>query len=206
MSNVKLGLREARGPILLALMVSTGLAALDSTILATAVPSIVADLGDFAQFPWLFSIYLLAQAVSVPVYSKLSDVIGRKPILIFGIVLFLVGSLACGAAWSMPVLIIARGLQGLGAGAILPMTITVAGDIYTVEERSKIQGYFASIWGLASVVGPALGGAFSQFASWRWVFFINLPLGLVAVYLLLRNFRRNSLHWVSASGFSMILP
>ncbi len=189
MSNAKLGLREARGPILLALMVSTGLAALDSTILATAVPSIVADLGDFAQFPWLFSIYLLAQAVSVPVYSKLSDLIGRKPVLMFGIALFLLGSLACGAAWSMPVLIIARGLQGLGAGAILPMTITVAGDIYTVEERSKIQGYFASIWGLASVVGPALGGAFSQFASWRWVFFINLPLGLVAVYLLVRNFR-----------------
>jgi EmrB/QacA subfamily drug resistance transporter len=191
---MKLGLRGDRGPILLALMVSTGLAALDSTILATAVPSIVSDLGDFAQFPWLFSIYLLAQAVSVPIYSKLADVIGRKPILMFGIALFLVGSLACGAAWSMPVLILARGLQGLGAGAILPMTITVAGDIYTVEERSKIQGYFASIWGISSVVGPALGGVFSQFASWRWVFFINLPLGLVAVYLLVRNFREKVEH------------
>jgi EmrB/QacA subfamily drug resistance transporter len=178
----------------LALMVSTGLAALDTTVLATAVPSIVKDLGDFSRFPWLFSIYLLAQAVSVPVYSKLSDVIGRKPILLFGIGLFLVASLLCGAAWSMPLLIAARALQGLGAGAILPMTITVAGDIYTVEERSKVQGYFASIWGISSVVGPTLGGVFSQFVSWRWVFFINLPLGLVAVFLLLRNFREKVEH------------
>ena len=194
MNNATVGLRGERGPILLALMVSTGLAALDTTILATAVPSIVADLGAFSSFPWLFSIYLLAQAVSVPLYAKLSDVIGRKPILLFGIGLFLAASLLCGAAWSMPVLITARALQGLGAGAILPMTITVAGDIYTVEERSKVQGYFASIWGISSVVGPTLGGLFSQFASWRWVFFINLPLGLVAVFLLLRNFREKVEH------------
>jgi len=192
--NASVGLSGERGPVLLALMMATGLAALDSTILATAVPSIVNDLGDFAQFPWLFSIYLLAQAVSVPVYSKLSDVIGRKPILLFGIALFLLGSLLCGVAWSMPVLILSRAVQGLGAGAILPMTITVAGDIYTVEERSKVQGYFASIWGISSVVGPTLGGLFSQFLSWRWVFFVNLPLGLFAVYLLLRDFHEKVEH------------
>ena len=175
-------------------MVSSGLAALDSTILATAVPSIVADLGDFVQFPWLFSIYLLAQAVSVPVYAKLADVIGRKPILLFGIGLFLMGSILCGFAWSMPVLILSRALQGLGAGAILPMTITIAGDIYTVQERSKVQGYLASVWGIASVLGPALGGVFSQFLSWRWVFFVNLPLGIAAVFLLVRDFHEKVEH------------
>ena len=194
MNDSHLGLRGPRGPILLAIMVASGLAALDSTILATAVPSIVKDLGDFGQFPWLFSIYLLAQAVSVPIYSKLADVIGRKPILLFGIGLFLVASIVCGFAWSMPVLILSRALQGLGAGAILPMTITVAGDIYTVEERSKIQGYLASVWGISSVLGPTLGGVFSQFVSWRWVFFINLPLGLVAAFLLVRNFHEKVEH------------
>jgi EmrB/QacA subfamily drug resistance transporter len=175
-------------------MVATGLAALDSSILATAVPSIVADLGDFAQFPWMFSIYLLAQAVSVPLYAKLADLLGRKPLLLFGIGLFLVASLLCGVAWSMPVLIVARGLQGLGAGAILPMTITIAGDIYTVQERAKIQGYIASVWALSSVIGPTLGGLFCQYLTWRWVFWINLPLGLLAVVLLVRRFHETVVH------------
>lgn len=194
MSDTQLGLRGARGPVLLAIMVASGLAALDSTILATAVPSIVADLGDFGQFPWLFSIYLLAQAVSVPVYAKLSDLIGRKPILLVGIGVFLVASVMCGVAWSMPVLIWARGLQGLGAGAILPMTITIAGDIYTVQERAKIQGYLASVWGISSVLGPSLGGLFCQFLTWRWVFLVNLPLGMVAAFLLIRDFHERIEH------------
>jgi EmrB/QacA subfamily drug resistance transporter len=175
-------------------MVSSGLAALDSSILATAVPSIVKDLGDFGRFPWLFSLYLLAQAVSVPLYAKLADVIGRKPLLLWGIGLFLAASVLCGAAWSMPVLILARGLQGLGAGAILPMTITIAGDIYTVEERAKTQGYLASVWAISSVVGPTLGGIFCQYLTWRWVFWINLPLGLVAALLLIRNFHESVTH------------
>ena len=171
-----LGFRSDRGPILIALMLSTSLIALDSTILATAVPSIVADLGGLAQFPWLFSVYLLAQAVSVPVYAKLADTVGRKPIILVGIGLFLVGSILCGFAWSMGSLIVLRALQGLGAGAVLPMTMTIAGDIYTVAERAKTQGYIASVWAVSSVVGPTLGGVFSQFASWRWIFFVNIPL------------------------------
>ena len=175
-------------------MVASGLAALDSSILATAIPSIVQDLGDFRHFPWLFSIYLLAQAVSVPLYAKLADLVGRKPLLLFGIGLFLVSSVLCAVAWSMPVLIVARGLQGLGAGAILPMTITIAGDIYTVEERAKIQGYLASVWAISSVVGPTLGGLFCQYLTWRWVFWINLPLGLVAMVLLVRRFHENVVH------------
>ncbi|MDH2445435.1 MFS transporter [Amnibacterium sp. CER49] len=167
-------------------MMSTGLIAIDSTILATAVPSVVQDLGGFSSFPWLFSVYLLAQAVSVPLYAKLADTVGRKPILLTGILLFLVGSVLCGFAPSMLVLILFRAVQGLGAGAIMPVSITVAGDIYTVAERAKAQGYLASVWAISSVVGPTLGGVFSQFVSWRWIFFVNIPLCLLAVVLLRR--------------------
>ncbi|MGO4690037.1 MDR family MFS transporter [Glaciibacter sp. 2TAF33] len=183
------GFRSERGPILIALMLTTGLVAIDSTILATAVPSIVADLGGFSQFPWLFSIYLLAQAVTVPVYAKLADTIGRKPLILIGIGLFLLGSVLCGFAWSMPALIAFRALQGLGAGAVQPMAITIAGDIYTVAERARTQGYLASVWAVSSVVGPTLGGVFSEFLSWRWIFFVNVPLCLIAGWMLVRHFQ-----------------
>ena len=185
---MKVGFRSERGPILIALMLSSALVAIDATILATAVPSIVADLGGFSLFPWLFSIYLLAQAVSVPVYAKLSDLVGRKPIIVVGIGLFLLGSVLCGLAWSMPALIAFRVVQGLGAGAVQPMSITIAGDIYTLAERAKVQGYLASVWGISSVVGPTLGGVFSQFLSWRWIFFVNIPLCLIAAFMIWRNF------------------
>jgi EmrB/QacA subfamily drug resistance transporter len=169
-------------------MLTTGLVALDSTIIATAVPSVVGDLGGFAQFPWLFSIYLLTQAVTVPLYGKFSDVVGRKPVMFFGIAVFLLGSVLCGLAWSMPALIISRAIQGMGAGAVQPVTMTVVGDLYTVEERARVQGYVASVWGIASVLGPTLGGLFSQYLSWRWIFFVNLPLGAVAAWMLARHF------------------
>ncbi|WP_344648554.1 MDR family MFS transporter [Cryptosporangium japonicum] len=169
-------------------MLSTSLVALDSTILATAVPSIVDDVGGFNEFPWLFSIYLLAQAVTVPLYGKLADLFGRKPVILFGIAMFLLSSVLCGFAWSMGTLIVFRLVQGLGAGAILPMTITIAGDLYTTEERAVVQGYMASIWGMAAVVGPTLGGVFSEYVSWRWIFFVNVPLCLIAVVMVLRNF------------------
>jgi EmrB/QacA subfamily drug resistance transporter len=192
--TLNVGFRSERGPILIALMVTTGLVAIDSTILATAVPSIVDDIGGFSQFPWLFSIYLLAQAVSVPVYAKLSDVVGRKPIILIGVGLFLLGSVLCGLAWSMPALIAFRAVQGLGAGAVQPMAITIAGDIYTVAERAKTQGYLASVWAISSVVGPTLGGVFSQFLSWRWIFFVNVPLCILAIVLLVRVFHENIEH------------
>jgi EmrB/QacA subfamily drug resistance transporter len=187
-ADTGVGLRSERGPILLALMVSSGLIAIDSTILATAVPSIVKDLGDFSLFPWLFSVYLLAQAVTVPVYAKLADTFGRKPIILFGVALFLLGSLLCGFAWSMPALIAFRAIQGIGAGAVQPMSITIAGDIYTVAERARVQGYLASVWAISAVVGPTLGGIFSQLHAWRWIFFVNIPLGLMAAFLLVRDF------------------
>jgi len=182
------GLRSERGPVLLAGMLATGLVAIDATILATAVPSVVADLGGFESFPWLFSAYLLAQTVLVPVYSKLADVVGRKPILLFGIVMFLVGSVLCALAPSMLLLIVFRAVQGIGAGAILPGVMTIVGDLYTIAERARVQGYLASVWAVSSVAGPALGGVFSQFAGWPWIFWINLPLGVLAGWLLIRNF------------------
>jgi EmrB/QacA subfamily drug resistance transporter len=185
------GFRSKRGPILIALMVTTGLVAIDSTILATAVPSIVDDLGGFAQFPWLFSIYLLAQAVSVPLYAKLSDTVGRKPIILIGVSLFLLGSILCGLAWSLPALIAFRAVQGLGAGAVQPMAITIAGDIYSVAERARVQGYLASVWAISSVAGPTLGGVFSEFVSWRWIFFVNVPLCLVAGWMLVTRFHES---------------
>lgn len=182
------GFRSERGPILIALMLSTSLVALDATIIATAVLSIVDDLGGFTQFPWLFSIYLLAQAVSVPLYGKLADLFGRKKIMLFGIAVFLLGSILCGLAWSMPALIAFRAVQGLGAGAVQPMAITIAGDIYTLAERAKVQGYLASVWAMSSVLGPALGGIFSEFLTWRWIFFVNIPLCALAAVMLWRKF------------------
>ena len=184
------GLRSERGPILLALMLSTFLIAIDSTILATAVPTIVDEFGGFEQFPWLFSIYTLAQAASVPVYAKLSDIIGRRPVIYTGIVLFLIGSVLCGLAWNMTALIAFRGIQGLGAGAITPVAMTIAGDIYTVRERAKAQGYLASVWAFSAVAGPTIGGLFAQFLTWRWIFWINIPLCLLALWMLWRNYRQ----------------
>src|SRR5690242_17429860 len=137
---------DKRGAIVAALMLAIGLAAIDSTIVATAVPQIVADLGGLSLFPWIFSIYLLTQAVTVPIYGRISDVFGRKPVLLFGVGGFLVASLLCGFAWSMVALIVFRGVQGLAAGAILPTTTTIVGDLYEPAQRGRIQGYISSVW------------------------------------------------------------
>ncbi|MTD16817.1 MFS transporter [Nakamurella sp. YIM 132087] len=182
--RASVGLRSERGPVLLSLMVAMSVVALDSTIIATAVPSVVASLGGLSQFPWLFSAYLLAQAISIPIYGKYADVIGRKPIVLTGIALFLIGSIGAGVAWDMTALIVFRAVQGLGAGAVQPMSMTIVGDLYTLRERAKVQGYLASVWGMSAVVGPALGGVFSEWVSWRWIFLINIPLCLLAGWML----------------------
>ncbi|MBI4942391.1 MAG: MFS transporter [Actinobacteria bacterium] len=183
------GLRSERGPVLAALMLTLSLVAIDGTVIATAVPSIVNQIGGFSQFPWLFSAYLLTQAVTTPLYGRYADVVGRRPVLLLGIGLFVLGSLLCGLAWSMPVLIAARAVQGLGAGAVQPMVMTIVADMYTVQERSKVQGYVASVWGASAVIGPLFGGFVVQYVSWRWVFLVNLPLGLLAAVMIARSFR-----------------
>ncbi|WP_182378119.1 MFS transporter [Nocardioides sp. WS12] len=187
-SRASVGLRSQRGPILGAVMLSTALVAIDTTILATAVPAIVEDLGGFTQFPWLFSAYLLAQAVTTPIYGKLADVFGRKPLMLFGIGLFVLGSVLCALSWSMTALIVFRGIQGLGAGAIQPAAVTIMGDIYSVAERAIAQGYVAGVWAMSAVVGPTLGGLLSEHASWRWIFWVNVPLGALAAIVLYRRF------------------
>lgn len=175
---------DRRPWILAALMFAMMLAAMDTTIVSTAVPQIVGDLGDFSLFTWVFSIYLLAQTVTIPIYGKLADSHGRKPVLIYGSLVFLAGSAASAAAWSMPALIVFRGIQGLGAGSIMATVNTLAGDLYTVRERAYVQGFLSSVWGMAAIVGPTLGGVFAEYMSWRWIFLVNLPIGAAAIALL----------------------
>ncbi|MBS1946023.1 MAG: MFS transporter, partial [Bacteroidetes bacterium] len=169
-----------RGWVLAALMLTMMLAAMDIAIVATALPQIVSDLGGFNKISWVFSIYLLAQTVTIPLYGKLADLFGRKRVLLVGVVVFLIGSAACAAAWKIWALIAFRGLQGLGAGSIMATVNTIAGDIYTVEERAAVQGWLSSVWGISAVVGPALGGALVEYFNWRWIFLINVPIGLLA--------------------------
>lgn len=182
---------SARGQVLIGLMLSMGLAAMDTTIVASAIPAIVHDLGDFTLFAWVFSIYTLVQAVSIPIFSKLTDLYGRKPVLIAGIIIFVGGSALSGLSWSMVTLIIFRALQGVGAGVLQPVVSTVAGDLYTVEERGRVQGWLSSVWGIAAVVGPAIGGLLTQYTSWRWIFYINVPIGALALLMISLHLREN---------------
>ncbi|MEU6078988.1 MDR family MFS transporter [Streptomyces sp. NPDC047108] len=170
-------------------MLGMALAALDSTIVSTAVPQIVGDLGGFSVFSWLFSGYLLAVTVSLPVYGKLSDTFGRKPVLVCGIVLFLLGSLLCAGAWSMGGLIAFRVVQGLGGGAIQGTVQTIAADLYPLKDRPKIQAKLSTVWAVSAVAGPAVGGLLVAYAHWRWIFLINLPVGAVALWLIRRHLR-----------------
>ncbi|WP_443098661.1 MFS transporter [Streptomyces pacificus] len=163
------------------------LAALDGTVVSTAVPQIVGDLGGFSVFSWLFSGYLLAVTVTLPVYGKLSDSFGRKPVLIAGIVLFLAGSLLCAAAWNMASLIAFRVVQGLGGGALQGTIQTIAADLYPLEERPRIVARLSTVWAVSSVAGPAVGGLLAAYADWRWIFLINLPVGGLALWLIARH-------------------
>ena len=154
--------------------------AIEATIVSTAMPQIAGQLGDLHLYSWVFSSFLLTQTATTVVFGKLSDLYGRKPVLLVGIAVFLLGTALCGLAWSMPSLIVFRLLQGGGAGAIQPVCLTVVGDLYSVQERGKIQGYLASVWGISSVLGPLAGGLIIQHLSWSWIFWINLPVGLLA--------------------------
>ncbi|MFF5498010.1 MFS transporter [Streptomyces aquilus] len=178
---------QRRGAVVAALMLAMALAALDATIVSTAVPQIVGDLGGFSVFSWLFSGYLLAVTVTLPVYGKLSDTFGRKPVLVAGAALFLLGSLLCALAWNMAALIAFRVVQGLGGGALQGTVQTLAADLYPLKERPKIQSKLSTVWAVSAVAGPGVGGVLAAYADWRWIFLVNLPIGAVALWLIVRH-------------------
>src|SRR5690348_4914146 len=183
--------QRAKIIVTIALMLGMSLASLDATIVGTALPSIVGKLGGIALYSWVFSIYLLTSTTTVPIYGKLADLYGRKPIFLVGTFLFLLGSIASGTAQSMEQLILFRALQGIGAGAVLPLVLTIIGDIFDLSERARVQGFFSGVWGVSSVVGPAIGGVIVDHFSWRWVFFINIPFGLLSGLILLFAFKEH---------------
>jgi EmrB/QacA subfamily drug resistance transporter len=176
---------KTRRPLtVVALLLSLFIAAMEMTVVSTAMPTAVGDLGGLHLYAWAFASYMLAATVTVPIWGKLADLHGRKPVMQMGTLLFLGGSAACGFAPSMEWLIFFRTLQGLGAGAMQPVALTIVGDLFDVHERARIQGVFGAVWGLAGLVGPLLGGAIVHYLSWRWVFWINLPVGIASMLVL----------------------
>lgn len=201
--------------VTIAVMAGLAVAALDTTVVATAMPTIIGQLGGVQRYGWVFSGYLLAATTTVPLFAKLADMHGRKPIFLIGIGLFVGGSVLCGLSQSITQLILFRTLQGLGAGAVQPIALTIVGDLFEPVKRAQIQGLFSSVWGVSAVVGPALGGVLTATVGWQWVFFVNVPVGAVAVWLLVRHFhesverRRHRLDWggtlTLSAGIALLL-
>jgi EmrB/QacA subfamily drug resistance transporter len=186
-SSPRLGVDPtARTPILFAILITLFLSALDQTIVGTALPRIVTDLGGNELYTWVVTIYLLTSTITGPIYGKLSDQFGRRRLLMIGVGLFLLGSALSGLSSSMWQLILFRGIQGLGAGAIFPIALAVIGDLYTPQERGRYQGLFGAVFGLSAIVGPALGGIITDSVGWGWVFLVNLPIGAVAMAIIWR--------------------
>jgi EmrB/QacA subfamily drug resistance transporter len=175
---------RAKMEILFAILMGLFLGALDQTIVSVALPTIVTDLGGQELLTWTITIYLLTSTITVPFYGKLSDLYGRKPLLMIGITLFLIGSALSGLSQNMTQLIIFRGIQGLGAGALFPISLAVIGDLFTPAERGKYQGLFGAVFGLSSIVGPLLGGFLTEQISWHWIFYVNIPIGIAALVVI----------------------
>ena len=177
-------MKKTNVPIVtLAIFMTTFMTAIEGTIVSTAMPTIVSDLDGLEIMNWVVSIFLLMTAVSTPLYGKLADSIGRKPVFLFGISLFVIGSSLCGLAQNMVELILFRVIQGLGSGAVQPVAITIIADLYTLQKRAKMLGLNSGFWGVASVIAPLLGGFIVQHLSWHWVFYINVPIGIIAFLL-----------------------
>lgn len=173
-----------RVTVTLGVMLGLFLGALEATVVGTAMPTVIASLGGLHIYSWVFSAYILTSTVTVPLWGRLSDLYGRKRFLLLGIAIFLIGSALSGAANSMNQLVLFRAIQGLGSGALLPLGMTVIGEIYTLERRARMQGLFSGVWGLASIIGPLIGGFITDNLSWRWVFYINIPFGIAAALLI----------------------
>lgn len=169
--------------VTIGIMLSLFLASMESTVVATAMPTIVGQLGGLEHYSWVFSAYMLASTTTVPLYGKLSDLYGRRNLYIFAMLLFLTGSILCGQAQTMTQLVLARALQGIGAGGIMPLAFILIGEMFTLEQRAKMQGFFSGVWGVSSIAGPLLGGFIVDQLSWQWVFYVNILPGLLAAAL-----------------------
>ncbi|MBP1466059.1 MFS transporter [Candidatus Chloroploca sp. M-50] len=169
--------------ITLGVMMSLFMASMESTVIATAMPTIVSELGGIQSYSWVFAIYMLTSTTVGPIFGKLSDLYGRRPLYMVAIAVFMLGSLLCGLATSMSQLIAARAIQGVGAGGLLPLAFIIVGDIFTLEQRTKVQGLFSGVWGVSSILGPLIGGFLVDRVAWQWVFWINLPAAVVAAGL-----------------------
>jgi len=180
----RIGMTPEQFVVAAGIMAALAVAALDGTVVSTAMPTIIGDLGGLSEYGWVFSAYLLASTVTVPLYARLADMYGRKPVFMIGLALFVGGSMLSGFAGSMTLLILFRTIQGLGAGAVQPIAFTIVGDVFESEQRARIQGLFSGVWGAAAVVGPAIGSIITTTVGWRWVFFVNAPVGLIAAVLI----------------------
>ncbi|HSO33113.1 MAG TPA: MDR family MFS transporter [Labilithrix sp.] len=167
-----------------ALLLALFMGAMEMTVVSTAMPTVVAELGGALHYAWVFTAYMLTSTVTVPIYGKLADLHGRKPVMMVAMALFLIGSMASGQARTMGQLIAFRAVQGIGAGGMQPMALTIVGDIFKLEERAKMQGVFGAVWAIAGLIGPLLGGIIVATLSWRWVFYVNVPFGLVSAAVL----------------------
>ncbi len=201
---------SSRRRLAVTLGVITGmfLAALEATVVGTAMPTVIASLGGLSHYSWVFSAYLITSTVTVPVWGKLSDLYGRRLFFQLGIAVFLLGSVLSGMANTMTQLIVFRAVQGLGAGALVPLGMTIIGDVYTVEERARMQAFFSGVWGISSVVGPVVGGFITDQLSWRWVFYINVPFGILAALIMqlaLKEPRRHGRPSIDYAGAALLM-
>ncbi|RKF50236.1 MDR family MFS transporter [Paraburkholderia fungorum] len=186
--------QSSRPLVIAAVMASMAMVAIEATIVSTAMPQIVAQLGDLHLYSWVFSSFLLTQTAMTVVFGKLADLYGRKPVMLAGIAIFLLGSVLAGFAWSMPAMIVFRLIQGVGAGAIQPVTLTIVADLYPARERGKVQGYLASVWAISAVIGPMVGGFIIHNLSWAWIFWMNVPIGLASAAGFIAFLRESERH------------